>query len=125
MGIEEPVEVVVRDIRDLSDLNDLKGMEPVKLKEDKGKIYLCPQKGCDRAFRKRWNLSVHMRIHTGATPFACPGCKKQFRWRSSLKSHALSHSHDAEGQSASCDEASPQIQTRSLNKMRIEALISP
>uniref|UniRef100_A0A7S3EJI5 C2H2-type domain-containing protein n=1 Tax=Rhodosorus marinus TaxID=101924 RepID=A0A7S3EJI5_9RHOD len=125
MGIEEPVEVVVRDMSDLSDLRDVKGVEPAQYKDDKGKIYLCPHKGCDRSFRKRWNLNVHMRIHTGATPFSCPGCKKQFRWRSSLKSHALSHSHVPEGQSANCDEASPQIQTNSLNKMRIEALITP
>lgn len=86
------------------------------------KVFVCPEKDCNRGFSKRWNLSVHMRIHTGVTPFKCRGCGKEFRWRSSLKSHELTHSQEVDGNSELDESKSEQ---GALSKMRIESLISP
>lgn len=39
-----------------------------------------------QTFERRYNLRVHMRRHTGETPYPCkePGCSQMFKWRSSL-----------------------------------------
>eukprot|EP00188_Purpureofilum_apyrenoidigerum_P001150 Plantae.Rhodophyta-Purpureofilum_apyrenoidigerum.ctg16082.p1 GENE.Plantae.Rhodophyta-Purpureofilum_apyrenoidigerum.ctg16082~~Plantae.Rhodophyta-Purpureofilum_apyrenoidigerum.ctg16082.p1 ORF type:complete len:133 (-),score=13.38 Plantae.Rhodophyta-Purpureofilum_apyrenoidigerum.ctg16082:877-1275(-) len=59
--------------------------------------YICNAKNCGRTFTKKWNLKVHIRLHTGDTPFTCrhESCKKTFRWRSSLKSHEKTHENSS------------------------------
>mmetsp|Transcript_12115 Transcript_12115/g.36935 ORF Transcript_12115/g.36935 Transcript_12115/m.36935 type:complete len:133 (+) Transcript_12115:99-497(+) len=60
-------------------------------------VYMCKVKNCGRTFTKKWNLKVHVRLHTGDTPFMCryESCKKTFRWRSSLKSHEKTHENSS------------------------------
>lgn len=43
----------------------------------------------NQTFERRYNLRVHMRRHTGETPYPCkqPGCSQMFKWRSSLAHH--------------------------------------
>lgn len=53
--------------------------------------FMCPHPGCARVFSKRYNQQAHMRLHDGTRPFSCPRCKKDFMWKSSLKSHAKMH----------------------------------
>lgn len=48
---------------------------------------------CGKIFKRAHNLKIHGRLHSGATPYACPfaGCSKQFRWKSSIVSHMNWH----------------------------------
>ncbi|GAB0490859.1 hypothetical protein MMPV_002097 [Pyropia vietnamensis] len=54
---------------------------------DGGPVFVCPVESCGRQFSKKWNLSAHSRLHTGARPFPCPRCGRRYMWLSSLKSH--------------------------------------
>lgn len=46
---------------------------------------------CDKFFRTRWSLHVHMRIHTGEKSFKCVDCCRRFRHKSSLTKHMFTH----------------------------------
>lgn len=55
------------------------------------KLFVCDE--CGKDFNRRYNLKIHLRVHTGETPYLCPkeGCKKKFMWRSSLLHHTRLH----------------------------------
>jgi hypothetical protein len=46
----------------------------------------CPH--CSAAFRQRYSLQVHLRTHTGETPYSCASCAAQFKRRHHLQGHA-------------------------------------
>jgi hypothetical protein len=55
----------------------------------------CPEPGCTRRFRKRFNLKAHVDVvHRNAKHFPCELCGKQFYNESKLKAHAVCHSAD-------------------------------
>lgn len=58
-----------------------------------GGIFPCPLADCNNIFARRYNLSVHMRKHTGETPYTCliPGCGDKFTWRSETLDHSKIH----------------------------------
>ncbi|XP_019628942.1 PREDICTED: zinc finger and SCAN domain-containing protein 2-like isoform X1 [Branchiostoma belcheri] len=55
------------------------------------RMFSCPV--CHKVFRHKPNLSVHMRMHSGETPFKCPHCDYRGRQQSALKWHMKKH-HD-------------------------------
>ncbi|XP_055850688.1 zinc finger protein 75A-like [Episyrphus balteatus] len=42
---------------------------------------------CDKRFRRKKGLTVHLVSHSGAQPFICAFCEKPFSLRSNLKVH--------------------------------------
>ncbi|XP_057689149.1 zinc finger protein 845 [Corythoichthys intestinalis] len=54
------------------------------------KPYKCPQ--CEKMFRHRSVLELHMRIHSKDKPYQCNVCGKGFRFSSYLQQHMIIHS---------------------------------
>ncbi|GAB0493952.1 hypothetical protein MMPV_005240 [Pyropia vietnamensis] len=70
--------------------------------------HTCKVPGCNRAFARTYNLSTHMRTHTGDCPYACDdkSCAKKFKWKSSLTSHRKFHEkREAEARAAEAASA--------------------
>lgn len=53
--------------------------------------YVCEFDTCNKAFKTRYNLKVHMRTHTGERPFKCVECSKTFVQKSVLTIHQKTH----------------------------------
>ena len=52
-------------------------------------FYICPLKDCRRKWSRMKNdITVHIRTHTGESPFICKDCKKVYVTKSKLKSHS-------------------------------------
>eukprot|EP00188_Purpureofilum_apyrenoidigerum_P003772 Plantae.Rhodophyta-Purpureofilum_apyrenoidigerum.ctg40286.p1 GENE.Plantae.Rhodophyta-Purpureofilum_apyrenoidigerum.ctg40286~~Plantae.Rhodophyta-Purpureofilum_apyrenoidigerum.ctg40286.p1 ORF type:complete len:151 (+),score=30.62 Plantae.Rhodophyta-Purpureofilum_apyrenoidigerum.ctg40286:183-635(+) len=63
---------------------------------EKIRNFQCPVPFCKKMFMRRYNLKIHMRIHSGETPFICKvhNCQKRFKWRSGLRNHVRWHRSD-------------------------------
>ena len=53
------------------------------------RLYLCPS--CPHETKNRYNLQVHVRLHSGEQPYMCETCDRRFPFQSTLEEHQLSH----------------------------------
>lgn len=65
--------------------NNTKNLQPVKPTTKKPGTLQCNI--CYRYYSRRDNLRVHMRQHTGETPYKCTRCPASFKWYPTLRKH--------------------------------------
>ena len=63
--------------------------------------FKCPE--CEKVFRFKQNLSRHINLHTGAKPFICEYCARQFRDASALVVHVKIKHNDRSNLPHACD----------------------
>ncbi|KAA8499506.1 Zinc finger protein GLI2 [Porphyridium purpureum] len=94
-----PISVASNHGKNLNSMDEDDDEEEIEVGEGavRHSIHQCTIDGCGKFFSRRHNLKVHMRRHTGETPYSCPheGCDKQFKWKSSMKYHDRLHKKQA------------------------------
>jgi uncharacterized Zn-finger protein len=53
-------------------------------------LFSCPFPDCEKVFTRRYNLTSHLRVHSGDRPFACPHCEVSFCRKHDLTRHIKS-----------------------------------
>jgi uncharacterized Zn-finger protein len=57
-------------------------------------LFQCEFPDCGATFKRRYDISIHLRVHTNERPYACDihGCGMAFKTTSACNAHKLTHS---------------------------------
>ena len=73
--------------------------------DDVSKKFVCHLPDCEYATNKNYNLTVHMRTHTGEKPYKCDECHKPFTDSSLFKRHMRTHTGEKPYKCDKCGKA--------------------
>lgn len=66
-------------------------------KHSKIRNHKCADQGCEKTFKTKTQLLVHMRSHTGEKPFQCPDCQYKSTTRGNMRLHLTNkHKHKSD-----------------------------
>ncbi|CAL4065483.1 unnamed protein product [Meganyctiphanes norvegica] len=72
-------------------------------KNPKDKKYHCSH--CDRCFKLKLNLLIHIRKHTGEKPYQCAHCDRSFSCKHSIVDHQKTHTGEKPYHCSLCDKS--------------------
>ncbi|CAI2380847.1 unnamed protein product [Moneuplotes crassus] len=72
-----------------SNIKDNKS-KTVSAKADK--VFMCSFGNCRKVFYKKWNFSLHMKMHYKIKQFKCQACGKEFTQKCNYNKHMKTHS---------------------------------
>jgi len=52
--------------------------------------HVCPT--CRKSFKTKWNLNIHLKVHTDERLYACTKCGRKFKQLGTLNNHSVIHS---------------------------------
>ncbi|PMD55348.1 uncharacterized protein K444DRAFT_697347 [Hyaloscypha bicolor E] len=63
-----------------------------RISHSKKQRWACPHDGCGKTYMRSGPLTIHIRTHTGETPYPCRYCPKKFKGSGAQKNHERVHS---------------------------------
>ncbi|CAI2386970.1 unnamed protein product [Moneuplotes crassus] len=55
------------------------------------KVFMCSYGSCRKVFYKKWNFSLHMKMHYNIRQFKCQECGKEFTQKCNYNKHLKIH----------------------------------